>query len=92
MRLLNNPARRSVKLATGFIQFYGLTAKEARVLQALVNGATPENIQAELQISMATVRKHIQSIFNKTGVRRQIDLVRLVLLSPLQFSGVDLNP
>ncbi len=81
--------RPQVALAPAFIRFYGLTPTEARLLQVLVNGATPENAQVEFGISMATVRKHLQTIFGKAGVNRQTDLVRLVLSSPLQFTAGD---
>lgn len=78
-------ARPRVTLSPAFLQFYALTRAEGRLVEALVNGATPENAQAIFGISMPTVRKHLQSIFGKTGVNRQTDLVRLVLSSPLQF-------
>jgi len=32
-----------------------------------------------LGLSPATVRTHVTSIFNKSGVRRQADLIRLLL-------------
>lgn len=72
----------SVKLTPDFVRHYGLTAQETRLVEALANGATPEEAAAEFDVSIATIRKHIQSIFIKTGVRRQIDLVRLALLHP----------
>ncbi len=81
--------RPRVRLSPAFIKSYAFTPTEARLLEALVNGATPENAQALFGISMATVRKHLQTIFCKAGVNRQIDLVRLVLTSPLQFTGTE---
>lgn len=78
-------ARPRVTLSPAFLQFYALTRAEGRLVEALVNGATPENAQVLFGISMPTVRKHLQAIFGKTGVNRQTDLVRLVLSSPLQF-------
>lgn len=79
--------RPRVTLSATFAQFYGLTRTEARVLEAMLNGATPENIQVMFKVSMPTVRKHLQTIFAKTEVNRQVDLIRLVLLSPLQVGG-----
>jgi DNA-binding CsgD family transcriptional regulator len=34
---------------------------------------------ASLGVSLATVRTHIRALFDKTGVRRQAELVRLAL-------------
>lgn len=59
-------------------QHYALTPSEVRVLNALVNiGGIPKVAQA-VGLSEATVKTHIQHVFEKTGVRRQADLIRLV--------------
>lgn len=83
--LVADPALQpQVVLTPTFIEFYGLTPAEARLLEALVNGASPEQCHLQFGVSMATVRKHLQSVFGKTGTNRQSDLVRLVLSNPLQ--------
>jgi DNA-binding CsgD family transcriptional regulator len=57
---------------------YGLTPTELRVLLALVEvGGGPEVAEA-LGISVTTVRTHLSRLFQKTGVKHQTDLVRLV--------------
>lgn len=80
-------ARPHLSVLAPFIEFYGLTRAEVRLVEALANGLSPETISLEFGVSMATVRKHLQSVFGKTGVNRQADLVRLVLSSPLQFGA-----
>jgi DNA-binding CsgD family transcriptional regulator len=70
-------------IGAAFVELYGLTKAEAAVLEDLANGTTPEEIHVHLGMSLPTVRKHIQSLFAKTGVRRQIDLVRLVFSTQL---------
>jgi DNA-binding CsgD family transcriptional regulator len=57
---------------------YQLTAAELRVLMAIVQvGGVPE-VAPVLGISETTVKTHLQHVFEKTGVNRQADLVRLV--------------
>ncbi len=59
-------------------QAYRLTPTELRVLFAIVDvGGVPE-VAAALGIASSTVRTHLARLFNKTGTRRQADLVKLV--------------
>lgn len=58
---------------------FKLTASEVRVLKGILDiGGVPEIADA-LGISNGTVRTHLKSIFAKTAVARQADLVKLVL-------------
>jgi DNA-binding CsgD family transcriptional regulator/PAS domain-containing protein len=66
-----------------------LTPAEMRVLMAIVNvGGVPE-VAPVLGLSEATVKTHLQHIFDKTGSKRQADLVKLVAgyMSPLAESS-----
>lgn len=60
---------------------FGLTAAESAICVQLVNGATLDEAGAALGIKRNTVRAHLRSIFEKTGVDRQSRLVRLILNS-----------
>ena len=61
-----------------FAERFGLTAQETRVLQTVVEvGGVPAAADI-LGISPATARTHVTSIFDKSGVRRQTDLIRLL--------------
>ena len=61
-----------------FAKRYRLTAAEMRVLFAIVEiGGVPETARM-LGISEATVKTHLQRIFDKTGSARQAELVKLV--------------
>lgn len=60
-------------------QLYRLTSAERRVLSAVVETGGVRSVADALGISQATVKTHLQNIFGKTGARRQIDLVRLVI-------------
>jgi len=58
---------------------YGLTAAETRVLMALLKRRTLTQIAGELEVTPRTVKAHLQKLFEKTGTRRQSDLVGEVL-------------
>jgi DNA-binding CsgD family transcriptional regulator/PAS domain-containing protein len=65
---------------------YNLTPTELRVLLAIVEiGGAPE-VAAKLGIAPSTVRTHVGRLFEKTGTKRQAELVRLVagFASPFQ--------
>jgi DNA-binding CsgD family transcriptional regulator len=67
-------------------RFYNLTPTELRVLLAIVEiGGAPE-VAAKLGIAPSTVRTHVGRLFEKTGTKRQAELVRLVagFASPFQ--------
>ena len=59
------------------IQLYDLTPAEVRVFELICEGQTPAAISALLGIAVSTVKTHLFHVFEKTGCRRQTDLVRL---------------
>jgi DNA-binding CsgD family transcriptional regulator len=59
-------------------EMYRLTPTELRVLLAIVDiGGVPE-VAAALGVAVTTVKTHLSRLFEKTGVARQADLVKLV--------------
>jgi DNA-binding CsgD family transcriptional regulator len=62
-------------------QLYGFTATEAQLANLLMEGMALEECCKELGIRRTTVRMHLRNIFAKTGVRRQGELVSLLLKS-----------
>ena len=60
-------------------QLYRLTRAESRVAAQLAMGKTVEEIAAANGVADPTLRSQLRSIFNKTGTRRQAELVRLAL-------------
>jgi DNA-binding NarL/FixJ family response regulator len=60
-------------------QFYDLTTAERRVLSAILDSGNVRSVAIALGVGEATIKTHLQHIFGKTGVRRQIDLVKLVI-------------
>lgn len=60
------------------IGLYGLTAREAQIAALFCVGQSLADVARELRIGTETVRYHLKSIFAKTGVRRQAELVALL--------------
>ena len=58
---------------------YGLTPAECRVALLLSDGRAPQEIAKMVGVTQNTVRSQIKSIFSKTGVRRQGELIQLLL-------------
>lgn len=58
---------------------FELTRAETDVIEALVRGATVQEIAAATGRSEATLRTHVRAILGKTGARSQTELVRIVL-------------
>lgn len=58
---------------------FGLTKAEADVAVDMIKGDGRDAVAARLGISMTTVRTHLSHIYEKTGARRQAELVRLLL-------------
>jgi len=62
-------------------QLFNLTRAETALAMELANGLSLEEAAEELNIRRNTARAHLRSIFSKTGVRRQTELVRILLNS-----------
>lgn len=62
-------------------QILDLTPAEAAVTRRLTEGLSLEDAASSLDISRNTARAHLRSIFSKSGITRQTELVRMVLNS-----------
>jgi DNA-binding CsgD family transcriptional regulator/PAS domain-containing protein len=60
-------------------RLYRLTPSEAQLASHLARGGSIESAAAEFGRSRDTLRKHLQSTFEKTGTHRQAELVALLL-------------
>lgn len=86
LRRLGAEPRSGENVAAGV---YGLTGRERSVLLAIAEvGGVPATARA-LKLSEGTVKSYLKTIFQKTGARRQADLVRLALLLESPFLPED---
>jgi DNA-binding CsgD family transcriptional regulator len=76
-----HPPVRTDRGIVALARIFGLTCAEARVLAHLADDHTPNEIGTALGVSVTTVRTHLQSLFQKTGARRQPELIRLALMA-----------
>ena len=59
-------------------RLWGLTPTEGRVAASLAESESIAKAAAELAIRPETAKSHLKQIFQKTGVRRQNALTRLI--------------
>jgi DNA-binding CsgD family transcriptional regulator/PAS domain-containing protein len=64
------------------VMLYGLTETEAQLACALSRGHELAGLSQEWGVSRETLRTHLKRALQKTGVRRQADLVRLLVGAP----------
>ena len=79
---LSDPDTMPRPRAALFRSLYGLTPVESRLADLLFQGEDLTAAAEKLRMSVGTARFHLKSIFRKTGVARQTDLVRLALSLP----------
>lgn len=53
---------------------FGLTPREMEIVSAIVGGQSNRDIAQGLTISLQTVKHHLTSIFDKTGVSTRLEL------------------
>ena len=82
---ITDPLRRQRPRQEALRAHYGLTPAECRVALLLSDGHAPRKIANMVGVTDNTVRSQIKSIFSKTGVKRQGELIRL-LLSHSEFA------
>jgi DNA-binding CsgD family transcriptional regulator len=80
--MVNDPVRKPPAMTSRLIQSYGLTPAEARLVEILAGGSSLQEASEHLGVTVHTVRTQLRAVFDKTGTRRQSELVRLVLASP----------
>lgn len=68
-------------------QLFDFTPAETALALELANGLSLEDAAESLGIMRNTARAHLRAIFSKTGVRRQAELVRVMLNSVVALSA-----
>jgi DNA-binding CsgD family transcriptional regulator len=80
-------ARPQIASAQILQDLFDLTPAEARVARGIAAGKTIRDIAGEAGLAYGTVRQQLKSVFGKTGVSRQADLVGLLVGGALGFPG-----
>lgn len=80
-----DPERVPTATATVLRELFSLSSAESELALALCSGKTLADAASARGTSVHTSRTQLKSIFNKTGTRRQSDLVSLLLASPAYF-------
>ncbi len=73
---------RRLPTAGQLMQLFGLSPAESRLLRALAQGTVLEDYARDCDLRLSTVKTQLQSLFAKTGTRRQTDLIRSVVDIP----------
>jgi DNA-binding CsgD family transcriptional regulator len=62
---------------------FDLTAAEARIARGIASGKTVDEMANEAGLAVGTIRQQLKSVFSKTGVSRQAELVGILAGSAL---------
>jgi DNA-binding NarL/FixJ family response regulator len=62
---------------------YGLTPREREIVAAIAAGESNRDIATRLSISTQTVKHHLTSIFDKTGISTRLELALLAIREDL---------
>ena len=73
-------------------ELFNFTPAETTLALQLANGLSLEEAAENLGIMRNTARAHLRAIFSKTGVRRQAELVRIMLNSVVSLGRGDVMP
>jgi PAS domain-containing protein len=68
-------------------EFFGLSPAESRLVIALLAGKKLGEVAIDFGVQITTLRTQLSSILRKTGVTRQVDLIRLLSNVPVIPAG-----
>jgi DNA-binding CsgD family transcriptional regulator len=83
---IDDPAKRPMSRAIALRKLFRLSPAETRLADLLAGGVELAAAAEQLRMTQETARFHLKSIFRKSGLRRQVDLVRLVLSLPSEVA------
>jgi DNA-binding CsgD family transcriptional regulator len=79
---LSDPNMQQPISVDNLVSVYSLTPSEAQVAISLANGHSIDEIADKSHHSAHTIRSQLKSVFRKTGVSRQSELIKLLLTGP----------
>lgn len=75
---ISDPDRRSKMPADLLRELFKLTPAESRLTLSLLSGQSLQEIVDQFRIGRETARSQLKSVFQKTGTRRQVELIQLL--------------
>lgn len=79
---VDDPAKKPLSRAATLRTLFRLSPTETRLADLLLQGMEVREASERLGVTLETTRFHLKQIFAKTGVRRQTELIRLMLSLP----------
>ena len=79
---LSDPNLQQPISVESLVSVYHLTPSEAQVAISLANGHSIDEIASSSHHSTHTIRSQLKSVFRKTGVSRQSELIKMLLTGP----------
>lgn len=86
MLTFSDPEHQQTLDAQTLRQLFDLTPTEASVAHLIAEGLRRDQVADRLGVSSTTVAFHLRNIFDKTGIRRQADLLGLVRSMPMAWA------
>ncbi len=68
-----------LQIETQLKEIYDLTSAEARLANSIINGLTLEEITEQGDLKYSTLKSYLKIIFQKTGTKKQHELVSTIL-------------
>jgi DNA-binding CsgD family transcriptional regulator len=78
LMIIIDPERETMPAPALLAQLFSMTQAEAQIALGILRGAPPKQLAEQMSVSLATVRTHLQHVFDKTDTHRQADLVRIL--------------
>jgi DNA-binding NarL/FixJ family response regulator len=75
---IQTPLARNCGFSDGVTMLAKLSVREREVMLLVANGLTNKEIANQLELSEATVKVHLQSIFRKLAIRKRTLLALMV--------------
>jgi DNA-binding NarL/FixJ family response regulator len=84
--IISDPEHNQPVPPEALVNTYGLTKTQAKVAIAIANGLTSPEIADLLRVKQSTIKTHTKAIFQKVGVNRQAELVKVLLTGPFRVN------
>lgn len=86
--LVREPSRIGLPSADSIGRMFGLTGAQAALAREILLGDGVDAAAKRLGVGRATARTHLAEVFQRTGTRRQAELVRVILQHLLPFREI----